>query len=226
MREALPAPLAAGLREFHREEQRHTAMFRALNRRCAPEFYQDSASRFILVSRPAKALLANLARRPRLFPLLIWLALLQEERSLYYSKGCLAEAAAIEPNFVALHRLHLADEIGHLRWDEELLGWLWPQTGAALRAINVRLLRWMTGEFFLLPKRSGLRVVGQLAAEYPELDLAALRLALAGLARDPQYLQTLYSREITPRSYARFDANPEFTLLTQTFPGYRPAGSP
>ena len=221
-REELPAGLAAGLAIFFAEEQRHTAMFRALNRRCAPELYAGSAYYFIRVSAPSRLLLGAMARRPGVFPLLIWLALMQEERSLFYSKGCLESAGGLEPHFVATHRAHLADEVGHLRWDEEVLDWLWPRTSSALQWMNVRLLRWMIGEFFTLPKRSGLRVVERLVREFPQLDAAALRSGMRELENNAAYRRTLYSREIVPRTFARFDAHPEFALLARSLPGYVP----
>ena len=218
----LPAELSSGLKIFFGEEELHTAMFRALNRRFAPELYADDAYFFIRVARPWRVLLGEMARRPRMFPLLVWLALLQEERSLHFSKGCLAQAWELEPHFVAAHRMHLRDEMGHIGWDEELLDWLWPQTGPALRSMNVRLLRWMLGEFFLLPKRSGRRVVEQLVREFPQINAAALFRGMRELKTNTAYLNTLYSREITPRAFARFDAHPEFALLAQTLPGYIP----
>ncbi len=218
----LPAKLAAGLKIFFGEEELHTAMFRALNRRFAPEFYASNPYYFIRVARPWRMLVGAMARRPRLFPLIIWLALLQEERSLHFSKGCLEQKFDLEPHFVATHRTHLRDEMGHVGWDEELLDWLWPRTGPALRSMNVRLLRWMLGEFFLLPKRSGRRVVEQLVREFPQLDAAALLRGMRELKANAAYLNTLYSREITPRSFARFDAHPEFALLAPTLPGYIP----
>lgn len=224
-RDSLPANLAKGLRDFFDEEQRHTAMFRTLNLRCAPELYGDRSSYFIRVARPWRVMLGIISRRPRLFPLLVWLALLQEERSLYYSKGCLEHASELEPQFVATHRAHLADEVGHIGWDEELLDWLWPQVSHALRWMNVRLLNWMMGEFFLLPKRSGLRVVEQLAQEFPHLDAATLHRGMQELETNTAYLCTLYSRDVTPRTFARFDVLPEFALLAQTLPGYHPSGS-
>jgi len=226
MRESLSPALAAGLHSFFEEEQQHTAMFRALNRRAAPEIYPTSDSYFIRVDPPWRALLGSIARRPRLFPLLVWLALLQEERSLYYSKGCLEVARDLEPHFVAAHRRHLADEVGHIRWDEELLDWLWPRTGHSMRWANARLLSWMLREYFLAPKRSGLRVVKRLAAEFPQLDARALSAAMRGLETDVAYQATLYSREITPRALARFDRHPEFALLARILPGYHPSGSP
>lgn len=219
----LPPALAAGLTTFFAEEQLHTAMFRALNRRFAPELYADSPYFFIRVARPWRVLLGEMSRRPRLFPLLVWLALLQEERSLHFSKGCLAQMWELEPQFVAVHRTHLRDEMGHIGWDGELLDWLWPCTSRSLRLVNVRLLRWMIGEFFLLPKRSGRRVVEQLVREFPQLDAAALFRGMRELKTNTAYLQTLYSREITPRAFARFDAHPEFALLARTLPGYVPS---
>lgn len=226
LRGPLPPRLAKGLRTFFDEEQRHTARFRELNLRCAPELYAGCSYFFIRIARPWRAVLGAVANKPRLFSLLVWLALLQEERSLHYSKGCLVHAAELEPHFVATHRAHLADEVGHVGWDEELLDWLWPQVSHALRVVNARLLNWMLGEFFHLPKRAGRRVVTQLAREFPQLDTAVLHSAMAGLQNNPAYLRTLYSREITPRTFARFDAQPEFALLARTLPGYRPAGSP
>lgn len=221
----LPADLAPALGTFLAEEQRHTAMFQALNLRCAPELYAAGRYQFIRVAPPWRALLGGLARRPRVFPLLIWLALLQEERSLYYSKTCLDQASVLEPHFVAMHRAHLADEVGHVGWDEMLLDWLWPQVGLAMRFVNARLLAWMVGEFFLLPKRAGVRVVRQLCREFPRLDLEALERGMRGLALNNAYVQGLYSRKTSARTFARFDAHQEFALLARAVPGYRPFNS-
>lgn len=226
LRASPPPALGEALRMFFEEEQRHTALFRALNRRSAPELYGQGDYFFIQVPRALRLLLGAVASRPRVFPLILWLALLQEERSLHYSKGCLERADVLEPHFVAAHRTHLADEIGHVGWDEQLLDWLWPRTGRALRWANVRLFAWMVGEFFHLPKRSGLRVVTHLVKEHPGLDGPALCGAMAGLERDGDYLRTLYSRQIAPRSFARYDAQRDFALLAKTLPGYRAPGSP
>ena len=139
---------------------------------------------------------------------------------MHYSKGCLKNADELEPQFVAMHRAHLADEIGHVGWDEEWIEWSWPRTNRVVRILNARLLRWMVGEFFLLPKRSAMRVVEQLAREFPRLDAAALRCAMRALKSNAGYLHTLYSREITPRTFARFDTCQEFALFARTLPGY------
>src|SRR5206468_891089 len=62
---------------------------------------------------------------PVSLPLFLWLMLLQEERSLYYSRAYLRSATPLEPAFVETHRRHMADEAHHVRWDEELLDALW-----------------------------------------------------------------------------------------------------
>lgn len=114
-RAELPQRLAEGVRDFHNEEQRHTAAFRALNRQCAPEFYAGGDYFFVGVAPGWRAAARTISGCPRLFPLLVWLALMQEERSLFYSKGCLEQTERSEPRFVAAHRAHLADEVGHGR---------------------------------------------------------------------------------------------------------------
>jgi hypothetical protein len=220
---SLPPMLVDGVRQFYQDEQRHTATFRALNRRCEPGLYARSDYFFVGVGPTGRGVVRLISSQPRLFPLLLWLALMQEERSLHYSKGCLEYAGRLEPQFVAAHRAHLADEVGHVAWDERLLDWLWPRTARILRVVNARLLNWLVTEFFLLPKRSGLRVVERLAREFPQLDAAALRRAMSGLKDNAAYVRTLYSREVTPRTFARFDRHSEFALLARTLPGYVPS---
>jgi hypothetical protein len=219
---ALPTVLEAGVRKFYQDEQRHTSVFRALNRQCAPQLYARDDYFFVGLAPIWRVALRLISSQPRLFPLLLWLALMQEERSLFYSKGCLEHSARLEPHFVAAHRAHLADEVAHVAWDEELLDWLWPRTARTLRLANARLLSWAVGEFFLLPKRSGRRVVERLAREFPRLDGAGLRRAMDGLNANKAYASTLYSRTITPRTFARFDRHPELALLARTLPGYTP----
>jgi hypothetical protein len=222
-------PLAAALREFMEEEQRHTRMFRALNRATAPALYVFSDFHFIQVPPRYARMLAWVARRVRYFPMIIWLMLLQEERSIFYSRTIVQRRDELEPTFVNVHRAHLKDEVGHVGWDEELLDELWEACSPVLRRINAELFRWMVGEFFNTPKRGGLRVVSHFAREFPELTprLPELRAAVLDLARSPAYHRSLYSREMVPRTFARFDRFPEFCSLSRTLYGYeRECGQP
>jgi P-aminobenzoate N-oxygenase AurF len=218
----LPSPLAAAMREFLEEERGHTRMFRALNRACAPDLYAGGDFYFIRVPPSYARAFGWVARRVQFFPMVLWLMLLQEERSLFYSRAILRQKEDLEPHFVDVHRTHLADEAGHVRWDEDLLDQIWTACTPLLRRFNAELFRWMVGEFFNTPRRGGLRVVSHFADEFPELTprLPELRKQLFDLSRSPQYHRSLYSREMVPRTFARFDKCPEFSLLGRTLHGY------
>lgn len=223
----LPKDLADRLAAFRWEERRHTEMFHALNRAAAPELYRDREFRFIAVPAAARALLDAAARRPRLFPLFFWLMLLQEDRSLYYSKAVLAEKDSLEPRFVHVHRVHMADEAGHVRADDELLERFWAPVPGLWRRANARLLRWVLGEFFTVPKRAGLRVVEAWASEFPD-EAARLPFwlkTLRDLERDPAFQASLYSRAVVPAAFAGFDRFPELSGMSAALPAYAPAGA-
>jgi len=57
----------------------------------------------------------------------------------------------LEPSFWLRKRRHLADEVGHVQWDEQLLDCVWPATGEWLRRINARALRVDEGRVFYDP---------------------------------------------------------------------------
>ncbi|HEV7508909.1 MAG TPA: diiron oxygenase [Thermoanaerobaculia bacterium] len=224
LRQAWPDRLADGLRQFQEEERQHSAMFRRLNQRCAPDLYAGRDFYFVQVPKIWQAASGWAVAHPLLFPLFLWLMLVQEERSLFYSRGILRHRESVEPHFVKTHRLHLADEVGHVRWDEELLDALWHRSHPVLRKANAKLFAWMLGEFFTAPKRAQLRVVDELVRELPELRerRPELRRQLLALSSDNEYRTSLYSREIVPRTFARLDAAPEFRALEIC--GYRPRG--
>lgn len=215
LRAAWPQRLVAILIQFRDQEREHTEMFRRLNQRCAPHLYARRDFFFIRVPAGWRALLGWAVAHPALFPMLFWLMLLLEERSLFYSQGYLGHRESFEAGFVQAHRRHLADEVRHVRWDEELIDALWRPAHPLLRAGNARLLAWMIEEFCSVPKRACFRVLDELARELPELRgrLPELRRELSALAGDEQYRRSLYSREIVPLTFARFDASPDFRGL-------------
>jgi hypothetical protein len=221
LRNSLPSELKKGLRQFLEEEKQHTEMFWQLNQQCAPHFYRAGYFYFIETPRAWMAVLNWAAQRPKLFPMFLWLMLLQEERSLFYSRRVIAQREEFEPHFVKTHRTHLADEVGHVRWDVELIEELWERTNPFLRKVNAELFGWMLGEFFNGPKRAQLKVVHELTHEFPELaELEPeMQRQLLALSEDGDYQSSLYSREIVPRAFARFDASPEFQSLVLS--GYR-----
>jgi hypothetical protein len=215
LHDSLPPQLTNGLRQFLEEEQQHTEMFRRLNQQCAPQFYGAGHFYFIQPPRAWMVALSWATQHPRLFPMFLWLMLLQEERSLFYSRRVIAQREELEPHFVKTHRTHLADEVGHVRWDEELIEALWQRANPFLRSVNARLFGWMLGEFFNAPKRAQLNVVHELAREFPVLSEVEpeMQRQLLALSEDGCYQMSLYSREIVPRTFARFDESAELQSL-------------
>ena len=211
-----PERVGASLRQLREEERQHTEMFRCLNRMFAPHIYSHRDFYFVRVPRTWMAVGNWAARHPALFPMFLWLMLLQEERSLYYSRGFVRDQAALEPLFVETQRLHMADEAGHVRLDEGLLDVLWAHARPYLRKLNARLFSWMLDEFFHTPRRAQLRVIDELAREFPALEprRREMRRQMLALSHDVQYQETLYSRDIVPQTFARFDEWPEFQSLT------------
>jgi hypothetical protein len=227
MQQPLPADLKSGLQQFLKEEEQHTAMFQALNRQCAPEIYVHHEFHFIQVPPLAAKMLDALSKRPNWFPFLLWLMHLQEERALFFGRAFLKATDALEPHFVAVHRKHLADEAGHVRWDEELLDWVWPQTGLWLRRLNARMLGWMISEYFSTPKRTALRIVAALVKDFPSLQSQYPEFCrqLRALGTDSAFRCSLYCPENVPLTFQRFDAWPEFKSLVRAMPGYIPGST-
>jgi hypothetical protein len=144
----------------------------------------------------------------------IWLMLLQEERSLYYSREILRHGDGLDSEFVAVHRAHLADEVDHVRWDEELLDELWKSAGRWCQQVNAKLFQWMVTEFFNAPKRAQVRVVEEFVREHPELPRQ-----LRALGRDKRYQASLYSHKIVPKTLTRMEAWSELRTFVAQLTG-------
>ena len=224
-RTSLPEGWSNGLRTFVEEENRHSQMFRELNRRCLPGHYGESDFYFIRIGSATASLLAFWVKHPTRFPLFLWLLLLEEERSLHYSRQFVKAAPQLEPSFVLVQRAHMADEVGHIGWDEKLLDWIWPRTPLWQRKLNARLFVWLVGEYFNTPRRGGLRVIRKFITEFPALRprLEEMEQQILSLAQDVEYHRSLYSREITPKAFARFDDWEEFRGIEEVLLAYEPA---
>jgi hypothetical protein len=217
--------LADGLRTFEAEEKRHSRWFRKMNRRIDSErFSMESGAYVFIPSIPWLNRVGKwLAGKPFAFPFWIWLILLQEERSIHIARACLNERDRLEPNFHELHRRHLADEVGHVRWDTELIERVWLPMPMWKRKAQAGIFGWLMREFFTAPKRGARAVLDNLLTEFPELFLLAgkLRRELAELGSSLPYHASLYSREVTPKAFALFDALPEFENIGRSLPAYR-----
>ncbi|MGV3533888.1 MAG: diiron oxygenase [Chthoniobacteraceae bacterium] len=214
-----PEPLRAHAAEFEIEENRHTSWFRALLREVEPEWYEDDTLRFVRPSGVASASLNFCNQRPHLFPCLLWLQLIAEERAQYFSGTFLAAAEELDPRFLEVQRKHLADEGGHIRWDVAFIEWLWPAVPRLVRIANARILQFAMREFFYLPKRSGWNVIERLMVEFPELESRRgdLRAAMDSLGTNDAYLRTLYPRCVFPKTRNLASRWPELRFLGTFF---------
>ncbi len=223
LKENWPPTFARQLRQFWQEEQAHSAMFRRLNRSSRPQWYERADYHFVRFAPPLWAFIRWAARHPRLFPMLLWLMLLQEERSLHYSSEFLRHRQQLEPHFVEAYRLHMIDEAGHVRSDLALLDQWWPSLSMRSRQRNARWLAWVIREFVSGPKRGQWRVIEALLQAFPVLQAQRrwIREQVVALEQNETFQLSLYSRRIVPRSFERFDQWPELQVLEGAIRGYR-----
>lgn len=100
-RGAIPPELAQSLEHFVEDERRHTALFRSLNRAAQPEWYGDTDAHILRTPGVFRGVLRGLTARPDWFPMVLWVMLLMEERSLMISRRYATSAQPIEPTFAA-----------------------------------------------------------------------------------------------------------------------------
>ena len=208
--------LAAALRQFAVDEERHTAMFRRLNKLAEPEWYARGDFHILRLPRPFRAILRAAAARPGTFPVILWVMLLMEERSLMISRRYAAmDQELLEPQFAAAYRAHLEDEIRHVQLDWHLLERFYLSRPTWLRRLNARLLELFVVSLFLKPRRANVRLVELLTEEFPDLrpKRAELIRAVHELADNPGYRRMMYSPEATPIAGALFERLPEFAPL-------------
>jgi hypothetical protein len=224
-RHDLDRPLAACLEAFIAEERRHTEWWRRLNRLSDPALYTKSDQAIIRLPAAAKFVLRRLAIRPRAFPLVFWVMLALEERSLEISRRCMSlPDDEIEPRYLAIYRAHLAHEVRHVQIDWHLIERYYAGRSGMIRRLNATLFRSAVRRFFLPPTRSAVRVLDRLVAEHPELEplIVAMRRQLVQVGSDPAYHQMMYSRESTPITFALFDRFPEFHAMRRVLHSYSP----
>ena len=221
-----PRELAQSLKIFQQEEREHTRMFRALSNKVNPtKFSLDSEAYYFIKVPPLMLKMMRLiSNRPQFFNYWIWLALLQEERSIAISRACINDDE-IEPTFQKTHLIHLQDEANHVQWDLQLLDQFWKPSSKWKKSINVFLFHRIMREFFTAPKRAAINVINELIAQFPELEpmRPTLYSDIKKLKTSVSYHRSLYSRTLTPRAFKLFDQLPEFIGLENTLLAYDPA---
>ncbi len=218
--------LRACLRQMRQEEQKHLGMFRELNRMCLPTVYADTDVYFGELDLPARLFFRVAALIPRQLTCALWLQLLIEEHTVGFSRRMIrgpetAGLGDLEPNFLRLHKEHVKDEYRHVQIDAWLLE-TFSTSLPARRRLNAALLGRCIR--YAVTPAATVRVIHHLVREHPDLrpredELVAATMALG---RNETYQRSLFSRSLTPVTFALLDSQPEFHRLARTLPGYQP----
>lgn len=221
----VPADLREGLGWFLEEEARHAVIWWELNRLSEPEQYAVEKRRVVQTSAPRLGAMRWIAGHPRALPVVLWMMLLQEERSVAISRRSLAVSERLEPRWAAVYRLHLRDEIRHVHFDWHLLDLFYRDRSRPVRRLTAELLRRITAAFFLAPRRMAVRVLDLLIREHPGLAPHRPRFVreLTALEHDPAYRRMMYSRADLPISSHLLDGFPELASFRDFLLGPPPA---
>jgi hypothetical protein len=209
--------LRRSLDAFIAEEHAHSAAFHGILRALRPEWYAKDWKHFVRTGPAVAAIFSTIVRCPRLFPGLLWLVQLLEERTMFASRLFLADEASYPVAIVTAHQQHLADEAGHVHWDAALIAERWPATPAWLRRLNDRSLNWVLDEYIALPRRAALRVIDALADDLPDLSVPPIDLknALRELACREDFRRQVFGRDSVPRTWKQASTAPDLPCLVQ-----------
>jgi len=220
-----PPDLHAAVRRFRDDERRHADIWDNLNRLSEPAWYASANRRLLSIPRGALTAARLVARRPVAFPVVFWLQLVQEERSLEISRRCMRMSPQVmEPRYAAAYAAHLPDEARHVQIDRHLIDRFYRPRSLAVRHATALLFRAIVGTLLVAPVHSTARVVRVLAAEYPELVPLVPRMLreLRALEASVAYHEMMYSRRTTPVTFALFDEFPELHQMRAVLRGYDP----
>jgi len=215
--------LSECLQGFVADEQEHIRWWQRLSQMSEPDWYCESQNMLLHIPRSVRLVLRYLTRNPRWFPVVFWVMLALEERSLDISRRCLRmKREEIEPHYLSIYHDHLKDETRHVHLDWHLIDRYYASASVTLRKFNARLLRTLIARFFLPPNRSALRVVRKLVEERRELAplLPTLEKQLLALGTDRAYQEMMYSRQTTPITFKLFDRFPEMHGMQQAIQTY------
>lgn len=211
-------------RELIAAERRHAAMFGQLNRDLLPELYEKRTFFFVGATLVPAAILGVAQRWPHLFPVVQWVALLQEERAGYLSDLIAKDAASYDPRVVSVFARHGVEEAGHVDIDQDVLRVVWDESSATVRAMNARLFRLVVRHFLTTPKHAGVKLIHTWIDRHPNLRPRRAEIAeqFRRLPDSSAFRLSVYSRQIVPRTFALLDRSPEFKTLGDALWGYEP----
>lgn len=223
----LPATLQEALGHFLSEERKHIAMFWRLLEKSAPRWYATRAPRLFGVSRVQQFAMDRMTAHPRTLLAWIWLAVLVEERTLFFSRehmrSARTAAGSIDALHARVHEFHFRDEARHYHLDQHLLTWLYDPEPRWKKDLAAAMFYAMM-RAYVAGARTATRILEQLGREFPHLHAALLprlRAELGQVARREDYHRRLFSRAALPHSFALLAEYREHERLWDLFPQAR-----
>jgi para-aminobenzoate N-oxygenase AurF len=223
------ADLLTAAAEFEDDERRHADVWRRLNRLSEPSWYRGGGPHVVCAPGWIRAAARFIARHSTAFPVVFWIQLAQEERSVDISRRCArVDPMRIEPRYAAAYAAHVRDEVRHVQIDRQLIERFYAARPAAVRHTTAVLFRHLIRRFLLVPAASTLRVLELLAREFPIVNryIPRIRRELSQLAASDAYHSMMYSRRTTPVLFALFDRFPEFHPMQHVLRAYMPRPHP
>lgn len=220
-----PEGLRAAVVRFAEDERRHADIWWNLNRLSEPMWYRTEKWRLINIPPGVLSAARFVARHPLAFPVVFWLQLVQEERSLDISRRCMrVPIESIEPRYLAAYGAHLPDEARHVQIDRHLIDSYYCRRSRIVRQVSARLFYVIVRALLVAPVHSTGRVIRVLAGEFPELKplVPQMLRQLERLQRSTDYHEMMYSRRTTPVTFALFDECPEFHAMSKVLLAYEP----
>jgi len=207
----LPTNLRSLLPRFIEDETCHADIWWRLNRLAEPGWYAADPMHLVHLPPMVRILLRALVSHPSPFPVGLWTTLILEEHSMEITRRCTQCAVGIEPRFLAEYQLHAHDEARHIQIDWHMLELLLDRLSPAMLRLNIHLLQMIVSRFFLRPVNVAIRVLAQLAREFPELiqRMPKFQADLATLSTSGEYRKMIFSQQANPVTFGFINRLPD-----------------
>jgi hypothetical protein len=224
LKKAKSEPLKQALKNFIDEEIKHSACFKRLLFKAAPNLYSESELKynFVHISFVAKLMLDTLMLFPMLLPAWVWVAIFFEERTLMFSKEYIREKQKnpehVDELFYQTHFYHMIDEVRHVKLDEHMIENFYRTFGK----LHAKFVAWMVGRFI---QRSAYPInmikscIGKIKLENPELLSKEIENKILDqskqLIRTKSFLDLNFSDTAAPRTRSLMKHFSEFNDFWQ-----------
>ena len=149
------------------------------------------------------------------FPVVFWLAIAIEDKSLEVSRRCMKLGVEnLERRFVDVYRAHFVEENGHITTDSRVLEFFHKSLSTRKRHRVAGWFKYFLNTFMFTPGNAAKKTVVELINEFEDLKPLRSKMLseLASLKHCQEFRDMMYSRKSTPNLYRLFDLYPEMSL--------------